>query len=141
MRTSNPARAGFFIVLLAIGLSTAPNAQIGNTPGSGFTTIIGSAMRYVMAYEEKFSLLVAEETYVQELQRPPNPGDNLTQRNPGQLTAEAAKHNVGNVARTINIPTLAPWSRPTSTPPIPRFAAPSPSPTGETRRSTSGCRR
>jgi hypothetical protein len=174
MRTSNPAKAGLHIVVIALGLSVTIHAQIGNTPGSGFTTVIGSAMRYVMAYEEKFSLLVAEETYVQELQRPPNPGDNLTQRNPGggmraggplnrvvlrsdfmlvqlggdgegwmpfrdvfeargaklrerddrllklfqsndkerfekagQLTAEAAKHNVGNVARTINIPTLA----------------------------------
>lgn len=69
-------------VLFTAGVA-ATDAQVGNTPGSGFTTIIGSAMRYVMAYEQKFALLVAEETYVQELQRPPNPGDNLSQRNPG----------------------------------------------------------
>ena len=127
-----------------------------------------------MAYEQKFALLVAEETYVQELQRPPNPGDNLSQRNPGggmraggaierriirsdfllvqlggdgegwmpfrdafevkgarvrdrddrllklfqvndkerfekaaRFSEATAKHNLGNVARTINIPTLA----------------------------------
>ena len=159
---------------LLAGVTATVDAQVGNTPGSGFTTIIGSAMRYVMAYEQKFALLVAEETYVQELQRPPNPGDNLSQRNPGggqraggaierriirsdfllvqlggdgegwmpfrdafevkgarvrdrddrllklfqgndkerfekaaKLSEATAKHNVGNVARTINIPTLA----------------------------------
>jgi len=163
-----------FGALLILGLSVGVDAQVGNSPGSGFTTIIGSAMRYVMAYEQKFALLVAEETYVQELQRPPNPGDNLSQRNPGggmraggamsrvvmrsdfmlvqlggdgegwmpfrdvfelkgakvrerddrllklfqgndkerfekaaRFSEDTAKHNVGNVARTINIPTLA----------------------------------
>ena len=160
--------------LLVLGLSVVGEAQVGNSPGSGFTTIIGSAMRYVMAYEQKFALLAADETYVQELQRPPNPGDNLSQRNPGggmraggaisrlvmksdfllvqlggdgegwmafrdvyevkgaklherddrlltlfqsndkerfekaaKLSEATAKHNLGNVARTINIPTLA----------------------------------
>jgi len=162
------------IVALALGLSVVVQAQVGNTPGSGFTTIIGSAMRYVIAYEQKFAFLAADETYVQELQRPPNPGDNLSQRNPGggmraggamerriiksdfllvqlggdgegwmpfrdvfevkgakvrdrddrllklfqgndnerfekgaRLSGDTAKHNLGNVARTINIPTLA----------------------------------
>ena len=143
-------------------------------PGSGFTTVIGSAMRYAMSYEQKFALLAAEETSVQELQRPPNPGDNLSQRNPGggmraggevgrmviksdfllvqlggdgegwmpfrdafevkgskrrerddrllklfqsgddqrfekaaKLTQETTRLNLGNVVRTINIPTLA----------------------------------
>lgn len=166
---------GFHVVLLALGLSVAVQAQVGNTPGSGFTTIIASAMRYVMAYEQKFALLVAEEAYVQQLQRPPNPGDsNLSRSNPGggmraggtvgslvmrsdfllvqlggdgegwmpfrdafevrgarvrnrderllklfqgndkerfekaaKFSEDTAKHNVGNVARTINIPTLA----------------------------------
>jgi hypothetical protein len=170
------------LMLVVLGLSldasisarAAADEQVGNKPGSGFTTVIGSAMRYVMAYEQKFSLLVAEETYVQELQRPPNPGDNLSQRNPGggmraggamsrvtlrsdfmlvqlggdgegwmpfrdafelqgsklrdrddrllklfqsndkqafekaaKLTLDTTKQYVGNVARTINIPTLA----------------------------------
>jgi hypothetical protein len=160
-------------VLVLLGLSSV-EAQVGNTPGSGFTTIIGSAMRYVMAYEQKFALLAADETYVQELQRPPNPGDNLSRTNPGggmraggamtrlviksdfllvqlggdgegwmpfrdayevkgakvrnreerllklfqgadkerfekaaQISEATASHNLGNVARTINIPTLA----------------------------------
>lgn len=160
--------------LLVLGLSVGVDAQVGSTPGSGFTTIIGSAMRYVMAYEQKFALLVAEETSVQELQRPPNPGDNLSRTNPGggmraggaisrlvlrsdfmlvqlggdgegwmpfrdvfevkgakvrerddrllklfqgndkerfekaaKFSDDTAKHNLGNVSRTINIPTLA----------------------------------
>ena len=57
--------------------------QVGNQPGSGFHTILSSAMRYVMNYEQQFALLVSEEHYVQELQRPPNPGDNLSRSNPG----------------------------------------------------------
>ncbi len=164
----------FVVAALLLTTGVATDAQVGSTPGSGFTTIIGSAMRYVMTYEQKFSLLVAEETYVQELQRPPNPGDNLSRTNPGggmraggaisrlvlrsdfllvqlggdgegwmsfrdvfevkgakvrdrddrllklfqgndkerfekaaKLSEDTAKHNLGNVARTINIPTLA----------------------------------
>lgn len=62
---------------------TDPAAQIGNQPGSGFHTVLSSAMRYVMHYEQQFALLVSEEHYVQELQRPPNPGDNLSRTNPG----------------------------------------------------------
>ena len=170
---SRMARIVVAFALLA-GVTVTVDAQVGSTPGSGFTTIIGSAMRYVMAYEQKFALLVAEETYVQELQRPPNPGDNLSQRNPGggmraggtmerriirsdfllvqlggdgegwmpfrdafevkgakvrnrddrllklfqgndkerfekaaKFSDDTAKLNLGNVARTINIPTLA----------------------------------
>ena len=160
--------------LLLAGVPAGLGAQVGNTPGSGFTTVIGSAMRYVMAYEQKFALLAAEETSVQELQRPPNPGDNLSRNNPGggmrpggaisrivlksdfllvqlggdgegwmafrdafevkgtkvrerddrllklfqgddkerfekaaKLSDDTARHHLGNVARTINIPTLA----------------------------------
>src|SRR5690349_7293095 len=59
------------------------DAQIGNQPGSGFTTILASAMRYTTNYEQMFALLAAEEQYVQEIQRPPNPGSNLSRANPG----------------------------------------------------------
>jgi hypothetical protein len=149
------------------------HAQIGSQPGSGFHTVLSSAMRYVMNYEQQFALLVSEEHYVQELQRPPNPGDNLSRSNPGggmraggamnvqrfksdfllvqlgmdgegwmpfrdtfevkgqkvrdrddrllklflendkqqfekalRLNESSTKHHLGNVARTINIPTL-----------------------------------
>jgi len=74
------------LLCLALALSTGvatTGAQIGTQPGSGFHTVLSSAMRYVMNYEQQFVLLLAEELYQQELQRPPNPGDNLSQRNPG----------------------------------------------------------
>lgn len=169
MRTSPIVVAA---TLLVLGASLTLQAQTG-APGSGFTTVIGSAMRYAMSYERNFALLAAEELSIQELQRPPNPGDNLSQRNPGggmraggevgrmviksdyllvqlgdgegwmpfrdayevkgnkkrerndrllklfqsgdtdrfekaaKLTEETARLNLGNVARTINIPTLA----------------------------------
>jgi hypothetical protein len=165
------------LFLVAAGVSFAAltsNAQVGNQPGSGFTTVLSSAMRYTMNYEQRFALLAADEHYVQEVLRPPNPGDNLTQRNPGggmrgggqmnlqtiksdyllvqlggdgegfmpfrdayevkgrklrdrndrllklftsndknrfekaaAINSDTAKHNLGNVARTINIPLLA----------------------------------
>lgn len=150
------------------------HGQVGTQPGSGFTTVLSSAMRYAMNYEQRFILLAADEHYEQALQRPPNPGSNLSRSNPGggmqgggpvatqtidsdfllvqlggdgegwmpfrdafqvkgrkvrqrddrllklfkssdkgrfetaaELTSAAAKFNLGNVARTINIPTLA----------------------------------
>ena len=69
-------------VSLSLGVAVS-HGQIGTQPGSGFHTVLSSAMRYVMNYEQQFALLVSEEHYMQELQRPPNPGDNLSQRNPG----------------------------------------------------------
>ena len=69
-------------VSLSLGVAVS-HGQIGTQPGSGFHTVLSSAMRYVMSYEQQFALLLSEEHYMQELQRPPNPGDNLSQRNPG----------------------------------------------------------
>ncbi len=154
---------------LVVGASVMARAQ----PKDGFNTVLASAMRYVVAYEQKFSLLVSEELYVQELQRPPNPGANLSRTNPGggmvspgavkrqvlrsefllvqlgdgdgwmpfrdtfelngskvrdredrlvklflsndamrfddaaRIMQASTEYNIGNVARTINIPTLA----------------------------------
>jgi hypothetical protein len=169
MRTTLSSTA----LAIALGLMTL-HAQVGNQPGSGFTTVLSSAMRYAMNYEQRFALLAADEHYVQELLRPPNPGDNLSRSNPGggmrgggqmnlqniksdyllvqlggdgegfmpfrdsyevkgrklrerndrllklftsndkarfekaaELSRDSAKHNLGNVARTINIPVLA----------------------------------
>jgi hypothetical protein len=78
MRTTLLALAVPFSLTVAVA-----HGQIGTQPGSGFHTVLSSAMRYVINYEQQFALLVSEEHYVQELQRPPNPGDNLSQRNPG----------------------------------------------------------
>ena len=76
-------RGAMLAVLIAAVSMTTATAQVGNQPGSGFHTVLSSAMRYVMSYEQQFSLLAAEEHYVQELQRPTNPGSNLTRSNPG----------------------------------------------------------
>ncbi len=79
---------------LAIGVT---HGQVGNQPGSGFHTILSSAMRYVMNYEQQFALLVSEEHYVQELQRPPNPGDNLSRSNPGGGMRAGGAMNVQSI--------------------------------------------
>jgi hypothetical protein len=74
------------VTAASLGVVTSQAAkveQIGTQPGSGFHTVLSSAMRYAMNYEQQFALLASEEHYFQELQRPPNPGDNLSQRNPG----------------------------------------------------------
>ena len=169
MRTTLTASA----LVMSLGV-LALQAQVGNQPGSGFTTVLSSAMRYAMNYEQRCALLAADEHYVQELLRPPNPGDNLSRSNPGggmrgggqmsmatiksdyllvqlggdgegfmpfrdayevkgrklrerndrllklftsndksrfekaaSYSNDTAKHNLGNVARTINIPLLA----------------------------------
>jgi hypothetical protein len=178
MRTLSAALLAITLgVLTSHALSSvalAKEEQVGVQPGSGFTTVLSSAMRYTMNYEQRFALLAAEEVYQQELQRPPNPGSNLSRSNPGggmqgggpistqtiksdfllvqlggdgegwmpfrdafevkgrklrdrddrllklftsnhkdrfdkaaQLTTDSTKFNLGNVARTINIPTLA----------------------------------
>jgi hypothetical protein len=77
-------RITFLTLAVAMSLGVVPTyGQVGNQPGSGFHTVLSSAMRYVMNYEQQFALLVSEEHYLQELQRPPNPGDNLSRSNPG----------------------------------------------------------
>lgn len=180
MRTTCPAVAArrrtlsALALVVSLGILTSDALeQVGSQPGSGFTTVLSSAMRYVMNYEQQFALLLSEEHYVQELQRPPNPGDNLSRSNPGggmraggainvqtfksdfllvqlgmdgegwmpfrdafevkgkklrnredrllklfasndrdafekaaRLNEASTKHHLGNVARTINIPTL-----------------------------------
>ncbi len=169
MRTTLSAAA----LVISLGVLTS-HAQIGTQPGSGFHTVLSSAMRYAMNYEQRFALLAADEHYEQQLMRPPNPGDNLSRSNPGggmraggqvnlqtiksdyllvqlggdgegflpfrdtyevkgrkvrdrddrllklftsndksrfekavAISGDSAKHNLGNVARTINIPMLA----------------------------------
>ncbi len=103
MRTSLSYRASGAVVVvttaaLALSLGVAlPHGQIGNQPGSGFHTILSSAMRYVMNYEQQFALLVSEEHYVQELQRPPNPGDNLSRTNPGGGMRAGGALNIQNI--------------------------------------------
>jgi len=91
-------RTALLTSVLALSLGVAlPHGQIGNQPGSGFHTVLSSAMRYVMNYEQQFALLVSEEHYLQELQRPPNPGDNLSRTNPGGGMRAGGAMNTQNI--------------------------------------------
>jgi hypothetical protein len=45
--------------------------------------LIDRAARYVQDYERSFALLACDEEYVQWLERPNNPGSNLSRSNPG----------------------------------------------------------
>ena len=85
-----------FALALSLGVVTS-HGQVGNQPGSGFHTVLSSAMRYVMNYEQQFALLVSEEHYLQELQRPPNPGDNLSRNNPGGGMRAGGAMNIQNI--------------------------------------------
>lgn len=84
------------LAVTATSRAGSEEGQIGTQPGSGFHTVLSSAMRYVMNYEQQFALLVSEEHYVQELQRPPNPGDNLSRTNPGGGMRAGGAMNIQN---------------------------------------------
>ena len=66
-------------------------------------------MRYAMNYEQRFALLAADEHYAQELQRPPNPGSNLSRTNPG-----GGMQGGGAISQQIDqvgLPAGAAWRR------------------------------
>ena len=71
-------------------LGVVSHAQIGNQPGSGFHTLLSSAMRYVINYEQQFALLVLEEHYTQELQRRPSDGTSISRSDPGGTISQQA---------------------------------------------------
>src|SRR4051812_45583001 len=81
-RESLIMRSTFVAAALVLSIGTL-SAQVGSQPGSGFTTVLSSGMRYAMNYEQQFALLAAEEHYDQQILRPPNPGSNLSRSNPG----------------------------------------------------------
>jgi hypothetical protein len=76
MRLLTPA----FVVLSFVALAASPVAQ---RQGRALDDMLDRATRYVLAYEQSFSLLVAHEVYTQEIRRPSNPGTNLSRNNPG----------------------------------------------------------
>jgi hypothetical protein len=92
------------VLAVSLGVLTshalAEEEQVGNQPGSGFTTVLSSGMRYAMNYEQQFALLAAEEHYVQELLRPPNPGDNLSRSNPGGGMRAGGQMNLQEIPPT-----------------------------------------
>ena len=63
------------LVGLAIGLPASAQPALAD--------LIDRAGRYVIAYEGSFWLLAMDEEYVQWLERPTNPGSNISRANPG----------------------------------------------------------
>jgi len=61
------------LVVLAGGASAQP----------ALADLLDRASRYVLDYEEAFWILAMDEEYVQWLERPTNPGSNLSRANPG----------------------------------------------------------
>ena len=76
-RPNAPAAAVFLLCLTSAAAAQAPDDSLDQ--------VLARASSYVGGYEQAFSLLVAEERYVQEIRRPDTvgAGGNLSQRNPG----------------------------------------------------------
>ena len=74
-----------FLVFAALALVAAGRPVTAQPDDQALAGLLGSAAAYVRTYEERFSLLVAEERYVQEIRRPDNNpvAGNLTRNNPG----------------------------------------------------------
>ncbi|MEZ5292463.1 MAG: hypothetical protein R2745_15385 [Vicinamibacterales bacterium] len=82
MTARHAAAAGLALAFLASGVPTSGrSAQAEPT----LADVLARAATYVRGYEERFSLLVAEEEYVQEIRRPDNnpSAGNLSRTNPG----------------------------------------------------------
>ena len=159
-----------------LAILAALTMMLGASPARGqsaLAELLDRATRYVVDYEQTFSVLASDEEYVQWTERPTNPGTNLSRSNPGggmqspgapktsttrsvfvlvqpgegqgwlpfrdvyevngreirnnddrlaklfqssdpesfdlasKIHEESKRHDIGNVARTINIPTLA----------------------------------
>lgn len=73
-----------FVAVAAV-VATGSWPVAAQAPDRALAGLLGSTAAYVRAYEERFSLLVAEERYVQEIRRPDNNpvAGNLTRNNPG----------------------------------------------------------
>lgn len=81
------------VALLVLVASTAPSAR---QPAMG--DLLDRAARYVVGYESSFSVLAMDEEYVQWLERPVNPGSNISRANPGGGIV-APRHDSRQLAR------------------------------------------
>jgi hypothetical protein len=71
-------------LVVAVMLVVVARAGAVQDPGESLDQVLARTSAYVGGYEQAFSLLVAEERYVQEIRRPETTGagGNLSQRNP-----------------------------------------------------------
>ena len=70
-------RLAVVLVLATLAGTAAPSAQ------PAVSDLLDRATRYVLSYESSFFVLAMDEEYVQWLERPTNPGSNLSRNNPG----------------------------------------------------------
>jgi hypothetical protein len=77
---------GSWKVVAAVALAASLTAPAPAAQEPRLADVLARAEQYVTQYERRFSVLVAEEHYVQEIRRPdtlPVGGGNLTRANPG----------------------------------------------------------
>ena len=77
--SQRPVDVRLLIAWVVGSLLTTASAQSPST----LSDLLSRATQYVVSYEQAFSVLVSEEHYVQEVQRPTDPGTNLSRTNPG----------------------------------------------------------
>jgi hypothetical protein len=69
--------------LLAASFVSVAIAHAALSAQPAVADLIDRASRYVVAYESNFFVLAMDEEYVQWLERPTNPGTNISRANPG----------------------------------------------------------
>jgi hypothetical protein len=79
MRAEALMRAVFLLATAFLVLARGPSVQTQPAMGD----LLDRASRYVVDYEGSFSILALDEESVQWLERPINPGTNLSRSNPG----------------------------------------------------------
>jgi len=70
-------------LLLVAALSAAIAGGPTAAAQPAMADLIDRATRYVLSYETSFAILAMDEEYVQWLERPTNPGSNISRTNPG----------------------------------------------------------
>lgn len=95
MRAELPMRAAFLLVTALLLLATGPTAQTQ----SATADLLDRAGRYVVGYESAFTILAMDQENVQWLERPVNPGTNLSRNNPGGGMV-APRHDSRRVLRS-----------------------------------------
>lgn len=85
-------------MLPAVALLTLIAASTVSARQPAIGDLIDRASRYVVGYESSFFVLAMDEEYVQWLERPVNPGSNISRSNPGGGMV-APRHDSRQVAK------------------------------------------
>jgi hypothetical protein len=79
MRAEPPMRAVFLVATAFLMLAPSPAGQTRTATDD----LLDRAGRYIVEYEKSFAILALDQENVQWLERPVNPGTNLSRSNPG----------------------------------------------------------